>query len=273
MRHEKPENYNNPDFIPSYEEWPNTYRHDDWPRGRGHMWNDTESSCVGRFDHECCNDDYPEDCVCVTSADAMRWNNYSAFNYLSGFNTSSFSALSAIDVDALSAVMSAVGENSDIWTSAIYVPNIYDNLDLIFSALNDKANRSEIGKGIYVHSDYFAGNGTENSVLRLSTEVRTLLAMIETSLSGYGPLITSDNMTTLKKDINTLRDSDVNLSASLETAWEMIRLLANGSPTPTPTPGSSNFKEIPAGTSIEDAIITSKANPDVFYYSAANTTI
>lgn len=261
MKHQKPENINNPGHIPHYEEWPNNHYHADWPHSRHGRWNDSEQACVGDFTHECCNDDYPEDCVCVTSADATRWNALSALTPLIDVDFSDLSAVSALDVDAISAALNVISENADIWSSAYNIPNLYDNLDLVFSALNDKANRSELNKGIYVHSEYFDGNGTENSVLRLSKLAQNAIETVNEATNGFKtPLANVDTCGDLKNDINKINTNNVGMSASLDEAWEQIKLLAKA------IHGFSEYFVEATTPNFENTIKESKANPDYFYY-------
>lgn len=253
---------------PHFNEWPNHGgNHDDWPHYRNfHIRNDSEYACVGDFKHECCNDDYPEDCVCVTSADAERWNSLSSVSALTAIDLSALSALSGINSDSLSAVISAYETNDEIWSSAAYIPNIYDNINNLISAINDKVNITEFenykNKGINVDSKYFAGNGTENSVLRLSTDVRNAIAyVLNTTSAGY-PLVNAETTENLKTDINTLNTSAISLLAKIDTLWELFEL-GGGDVKP---PEAGDFQQTDE-TSLRKIIELSKNNKKVFYYT------
>lgn len=260
-------NYNDPGGIPHFEEWPNQNYHADWPHSRGHMYNDSEHANVIPFvpEHDCCNHDYPEDCICISSADATRWNNLSALMPLIEVNFSAISGLSGLDPEEISAVLSAYEENADIWSSASDIPLIYENLERIVNALNQKADISAVGPyltSVTLDPAFFKGNGTPDAALTLNQDVKKLLAAVDVATSaGKIPLATVEEHDAIKDDVNKLNTNDVEISASVSEAWEQIKLLKAGI-----SGAGMNLVE-------DDEIITNpdktKQHPEIFYYTTS----
>lgn len=247
-------------------DWPGPGYHPDWPHYRhSYYWNDSEYAHNIPFDEDCCPD-YPDDCVCVTSGDVNKWNSYSALYDLSA--VSALSAVSGLKVDAINGVISTVEDNIDIWSSAAYVPTLSANIDLLFSAINDKlditAYKELTQKGIYVDPNYFNGNGSDYSVLTLSPSakgaIESVLLATETCTK---PLATVENLAPLKDDINVLHTNAISTDSELERIWDQIDALKNNTPSPTPT--STNFKSSDAKT-YQELIQESTDDPNYFYY-------
>ena len=269
MSNRNPHDMNDPSHVPHYPDWPNGHFHPDWPHNMRHRWNDSEPANLVPFDHDCCHHDEREDCVCVTSADAELWNSLSSLSALSAIEPSAISALSAFNPEEFSALSGLVYEYSEIWTSAQYVPNIYENLNLLFSAMNNKVDINEIyytdetGKrkpkfldGIYAESEYFWGDGTEDHVLKPSKQLKAWLERLRDAITNSrgevdGILATGEQIVDLKNDINTL--------------YQMILQGGGGGIPVTGDIFTAHFVE---ATSYEDAMSESTQNPDVFYYYA-----
>ena len=218
-----------PDNIPHHE--PPFVPHADWPHNIHPRWNDSEPAIVQPWWNDCCNHE-EDDCICVTSADYERWNTLVDLSGLSAFNPEDLSAaLSAYErLDNYSALEDAAGcvsANSGIWNSAVYVPNIYENLSAICSALSGKYDKSE-WSGIYVYENEIQGTGTVERPLHLSPAIRDIIWTVSGSLeSGYKiGLLNADDYDRLKTDINALNNKNVAQDMALSGIYDMLRKLA-----------------------------------------------
>lgn len=179
----EPDDYT-PENIPHYHAWPYA-PHSDWPHGHGHRWNDSEPAANVPFDRSCCRNEDESDCLCITQDQVDEWNSYSGLSGLTAFNADIInSALSAIadmsDYDKVREGAYTVYDNSAIWNSAGYVPNIYDNLSALYSAVNNKIDVSSWSalQRVYTNSAQIVGIGTEERPLRLSKDIMKTLAAV-----------------------------------------------------------------------------------------------
>lgn len=249
---------NDPSHVPHYPDWPDGHFHPDWPHNMRHRWNDSEPANLVPFDRDCCDHDEREECVCVTSADAELWNSLASLSALSAIDVSAMSALSAFNPEEFSALSGLVYEYSEIWTSAQYVPNIYENLNLLFSAMNNKADKEDINPGIFAESEYFWGDGSADHVLKPSKQLKAWLERLRdavTNESGEvnGILATGEQIDRLKNDINRL--------------YQMI-IHDDTYSAPLPATGDSFTAHFVEAASYDDAMTKSTQHPDVFYYYA-----
>ena len=157
-----------------------------WPAG-WHGWNDTEPASVGPWG--CCPPPHPDDCVCVTQQDIDNWNNISAVSALSGIDLSPLSSISGMDLPYSATLWNScydtVYENSAVWNSAMYVPDLYANFDALSAYTADSINFLSAHEGyVTVDRDFrpynIEGEGTSAYPLALNPHVVQLLYYLDT---------------------------------------------------------------------------------------------
>lgn len=187
MKHRPEPDDFTPDNVPHYPDWPYAH-HADWPHGHWHRWNDSEPANNVPFDYSCCHHEDESDCLCITQDQVDEWNSYSGLSGLTAFNADIInSALSAIDnmsdYDKVREGAYTVYDYSAAWNSAGYVPNIYENLSALYSAVNDKIDISAWSalQRVYTNSAQIVGLGTEERPLRLSKDIMKTLETVNLS--------------------------------------------------------------------------------------------
>lgn len=268
--------YGNPDHIPHYPDWPN-HPHADWPHWRGHRWNDTEPAHEVPWDWDCCRPD-ESDCICVTSADADLWNSYSGLSALTGFEpdmiASAVSAYSALpDMKPIQDMYYDVSANSAVWNSAGYVPNVYENLSILFSAVNEKADASALSSfHVWTDSQKIAweqgipgdysgtiyGDGTFDRPLRIHKNLAMAAMLVADATNNYSEtLISRNDYNNITGDINELNRQVNNNQINISENRYLIELLINGMGS-----GYSGLKWVRGPVSMD----VSRAHPDTMYY-------
>lgn len=181
----KPEFY--PHHNPYGPDWPDANYHPDWPHHKHmHHWNDTEPAAVVPWHDECCPE--PSDpCVCVTNSDVDLWNTISAVSAFSTIDIDGLSGLSALSgLSEMLPVVSAVNENMDIWMSAQYVPNIYEDISALSAKIDTKAPLSgEYLQRVYSDPYFFEGAGTMKSVLKPSFDLLNTVAFVISGTENF----------------------------------------------------------------------------------------
>ena len=185
-----------PPFPPHYPspygpDWPGPHVHPDWPHYRyWHHWNDSEPAALVPWNMPCCPPSADE-CVCVTYQDIDMWNTISAVSAFAQLDIGALSGLTALS--GLSEMVSAaliVGDNYEMWSSAQYVPNIYEQLSAISAKVDQKEYCSAASahlSAVYADPNYFAGSGTRNNVLRLSPNARIAIdKVLDVTYAGSG---------------------------------------------------------------------------------------
>ena len=167
------------------------------------------------------------------------WNTISAVSAFAELDIGALSGLTALS--GLSQMASAaliVGDNYEMWSSAQYVPNIYDQLSAISAKVDQKeyiSATSSYLSSVYSDPNYFTGSGTRDSVLRLSPEARIAIEkVLDVTYAGSGnpgleasypwTLVTNkecdqvfsalnDNFTSIQTLFNRVKELDIRVKA------------------------------------------------------------
>lgn len=220
-----------------------------WPAG-WHGWNDTEPASVGPWG--CCPPPHPDDCVCVTQQDIDNWNNISAVSALSGIDLSPLSSISGMDLPYSATLWNScyetVYENSAVWNSAMYVPDLYENFDALSAWTADKIDELSSHQGkVYIdqsQSPYsLEGEGTEEYPLGFNSTVTQLLFYLDNGRPmntverrKYGGKSCVPEVEHFAKTsaVSALQESYTNLlyetsrqKAAIVELWQSIELILN----------------------------------------------
>ena len=240
-----------PDAIPHYPEWPYA-PHADWPHGSWGRPNDTEPGHVVPWPVDC-ERHYEDQCLCVTSADMSLWNSYSGLSGLTAFDASAISALfdkvsDMDDYDNLRDGYDTVSAYSGIWSSAAYVPDIYQHLSALASGQTDKLDYSAAAAflDLYEHTGGEMGDGS----LKVWTD----------SLKDYyfGDRVPHDM--TIVGD-GTL-DRPLRVGKDIVNAAMLVYEVTNGFQTSANLLQGTQFKK----STIKKIISDSRKEPDIFFY-------
>ena len=233
-----------PDNVPHFPDWPNM-PHADWPRWGWRRWNDSEPAHEVPWDYDCCNHG-ESDCICVTSADADLWNSYSSLSGLLAFNPDDLSAALA-NADTIEDLSGFVSANSGIWLSAGYVPNIYENIYELFSAVNNKVDFSAMESAmssyhVWTDSEVMAhdagrygnfsgtlvGIGTYERPLRISNYIAKAAAAVDIATNGFTtPLASGVSIDGLQEQISKVNSELDNAKTEIKINHDDIQFLAN----------------------------------------------
>lgn len=220
-----------------------------WPAG-WHGWNDTEPASVGSWG--CCPPPHPDDCVCVTQQDIDNWNNISAVSALSGLDLSPLSSISGMDLPYSATLWNScydtVYENSAVWNSAMYIPDLYDNFDALSAWTVDKIDELSSNQGkVYIdqsQSPYsLEGEGTEEYPLAFNSTVTQLLFYldngrpmntVEQRKYGGKSCVPEHEWFAKSSAVSALQESYDNLlgetrrqKAAIVELWQSIELILN----------------------------------------------
>lgn len=220
-----------------------------WPAG-WHGWNDTEPASVGPWG--CCPPPHPDDCVCVTQQDIDNWNNISAVSALSGIDLSPLSSISGMDLPYSATLWNSnyetVYENSAMWNEISGLPELSGYVSAFSAWTVDKIDELSAHENrVFVDYDYYPysleGNGTAESPIGLSPEVRSLLYYLDNGkpmdrieAKNYGgkPSIPKTEWFVKTSAVNSLQESYDNLlgetrrqKAAINELWQSIELILN----------------------------------------------
>lgn len=171
--------------------WPSVFPPDGHrpPPGYPPRWNDTEPVIGVRPWENCC--DGEDECVCVTSADVVRWDD-AASTIVE--NSAAWGKTSADDswktsAGSWSSTYVTVEENSAFWSSAYQMIDSIDsgkleNLYDLVSKTSAFLKSYEGLKSVITDKDYIVGDGTSASPLSLSKRVKTDLTDLNSLIAS-----------------------------------------------------------------------------------------